>query len=525
MASKKPIDLTERLTRTVPKVTEVAVSDPVLPTRMTVTLEQLVPYDRNPRQSANPMYADLKDSIRNRGIQQPPRITRRPGAEYYMIMDGGNTRLQILDELWRETQDAKFFTIDCMFHPWVSEEHVLSGHLIENDMRGDIKLIERATGAKQWIAMLEEKVGAISLRESARLMTEAGWKMDPGNLTVLLYAIDHLVEHIPLMLWGGSGVGFVKEIRRCEKAFKEYWDSLVANGENPSCEFSSIWTETLQEFDDEERFDMEDWRRTLSIRVGDAMDESWTAVAAEVEAILQGEKPSGIKSDNRVYKRAQVDARSAHEPEHSSGEIAETGHMTRESEESANSTHETETARSLPHVGSVPTKKPAQSIRSFQIDAWTAANAILVKLQLEQFLVATYDRETHEGPTGIGFELNAIQSLGAGAPIRYYTYLQSVFVAMVMSFKSDDAKQYLYGVIDMGMFGHEKPHEEQVKFLNALFREIIGLNFQRTTPHAKTNKRHGEALFMNYVSQLETAIQGLRVLTDNKLEDLFVVQK
>src|SRR5690606_12551806 len=179
MATKKPIDLTERLTRTVAKVSDQAVSDPVLPTRMTVTLEQLRAYDRNPRQTVNPMYADLKDSIRNRGLQQPPRITRRPGAEHYMIMDGGNTRLQILDELWQETQDPQFFSIDCMFHPWVSEEHVLSGHLIENDMRGDIKLIERATGAKQWIAMLEEQAGQpISQREAARLMTEAGWKMD-----------------------------------------------------------------------------------------------------------------------------------------------------------------------------------------------------------------------------------------------------------------------------------------------------------------------------------------------------------
>jgi ParB family protein of integrating conjugative element (PFGI_1 class) len=527
MASKKPIDLTERLTRTVAKVSDQVVSDPVLPTRMTVTLEQLRAYDRNPRRTANPMYADLKDSIRNRGLQQPPRITRRPGAEHYMIMDGGNTRLQILEELWAETQDPQFFSIDCMFHPWVSEEHVLSGHLIENDMRGDIKLIERATGAKQWIAMLELETGeSISQSEAARRMTAAGWKIDQSNLSVLMYAVNHLVEHLPLLLWGGAGTPLVKEIRRCEKAYRDYWDSLVANGEQPSVEFEKVWAETLQEFDDEERFAMEDWRRTLDIRISDVMDESWTAVGAEVEAILRGAKPSGVKSENRVYGKNAETVAAGETVELESGAAldpgaSESGKNTREPAEPVSKPRETGAV-----VRALPTKKVAPNLRDYQIEAWTAVNAILERLSLEQFLVPTFDWTHHEGPTGIGFILNPVplDRLGPGGPIRYYTYLQSIFLGIVSSIRLDEAKQYLYTVIDMALMGANKSSDEQLQAINSILREVVSLNYQRTTPLLKTNKRHGESLFMTYVSQLEAAIQGMRVLTDNKLEELFVIK-
>ena len=79
------------------------IADPLVDTPMLVTLEQLRPYEHNPRFLRNPLYDELKASIRERGLDQPPPITRRPGDASFIIRNGGNTRLAILGELWQET--------------------------------------------------------------------------------------------------------------------------------------------------------------------------------------------------------------------------------------------------------------------------------------------------------------------------------------------------------------------------------------------------------------------------------------
>jgi hypothetical protein len=56
-----------------------ALSDPIADTPMVVTLDQLRPYDHDPRKKRNPAYEEIKASIRERGLDAPPAITRRPG--------------------------------------------------------------------------------------------------------------------------------------------------------------------------------------------------------------------------------------------------------------------------------------------------------------------------------------------------------------------------------------------------------------------------------------------------------------
>ena len=48
-------------------------SDPIADTPMVVTLDQLRPYDHDPRVTRNPAYAEIKASIRERGLDAPPR--------------------------------------------------------------------------------------------------------------------------------------------------------------------------------------------------------------------------------------------------------------------------------------------------------------------------------------------------------------------------------------------------------------------------------------------------------------------
>ena len=122
MAEMTPRDMADKLLaagfqRTGPTAT--TLSDPIADTPMNVTLDQLHPYDHDPRVKRNPAYEEIKASIRERGLDAPPAITRRPGEEHFIIRNGGNTRLAILRELWDESKQDRLFRISCLFRAWL----------------------------------------------------------------------------------------------------------------------------------------------------------------------------------------------------------------------------------------------------------------------------------------------------------------------------------------------------------------------------------------------------------------------
>ena len=63
---------------------------------------------------------------------------------------GGNTRLKILQDLYRETHDPRFLIVKCTVFRWKSEADTLSAHLVENEARADTTFYEKARG----VAML-----------------------------------------------------------------------------------------------------------------------------------------------------------------------------------------------------------------------------------------------------------------------------------------------------------------------------------------------------------------------------------
>ena len=60
-------------------------SDPIADTPMVVTLDQLRPYDHDPRMKRNPAYEEIKASIRERGLDAAPAITRRPAHSTWRL--------------------------------------------------------------------------------------------------------------------------------------------------------------------------------------------------------------------------------------------------------------------------------------------------------------------------------------------------------------------------------------------------------------------------------------------------------
>lgn len=241
----------ERFTREGPAVA--SLSDPICDTPMVVTLDQLRPYDFNPRTTRNPRYDDIKASILERKLDAPPPITRRPGEPYYIIRNGGNTRLQILNELWLETRDEAFFRICCLFRPWTSDGEIiaLTGHLAENELRGNLTFIERALGVDKVREYIQKDSGKpLTQMELARRLVAFGYPITQSHISRLQDTVRYLLPAIPAVLFAGLGKPQVERLIALRKAAARSWERHAKNKQLP-LDFSAFFAETLASFDAE----------------------------------------------------------------------------------------------------------------------------------------------------------------------------------------------------------------------------------------------------------------------------------
>lgn len=220
-------------------------------TPMIVTLDQLQAYDHDPRLRRNPRYDDIKASIRHRGLDTPPSITRRPGESCFRIRNGGNTRLSILRELWLETRENQFFEFPCMFRPWPERGEIvaLTGHLAENELRGALTFIERALGVEKAREIYEQEHGrAISQSELSRRLTADGYPVQQSHISRMRDATEYLLPVIPNLLYGGLGRHQVERLAVMRRSFSRTWDEY-AKGKVLDTDFSSLFNESLRGFD------------------------------------------------------------------------------------------------------------------------------------------------------------------------------------------------------------------------------------------------------------------------------------
>ncbi|MDR0770537.1 MAG: ParB N-terminal domain-containing protein [Burkholderiales bacterium] len=223
-------------------------SDPIAVTQMVVTLDQLRPYDNNPRTTRNSAFDEIKESIRARGLDNPPPITRRPGEEHYIIRNGGNTRLEILRELYKETRDDRYFKINCFFHPWESESSVLVGHLIENEMRGNLYFIEKAVGIQKLKDMLEADGDGKKLtqNELSKRLKDRGYQVSRTHISRMLECVNSLLPAIPQTLYAGLGKPPIEKLLRLRSGLQGIY---IDHGGGTEEAFKEFWLSTLSGFD------------------------------------------------------------------------------------------------------------------------------------------------------------------------------------------------------------------------------------------------------------------------------------
>ncbi|MBV2205773.1 MAG: ParB family protein [Pseudomonas sp.] len=261
-------------------------SDPVVETPMVVTLDELFPYELNPRITRNPFYDEIKASIRERGLDAPPSITRRPSADHYIIRNGGNTRLAILRELWSETKDEIFFRIYCLFRPWPERGEIiaLTGHLAEGELHGGLTFIERALGIEKASELYEQEVGKpLSQSELARRLSADGYPIQQSHISRMRDTVRYLLPAIPSVLYNGLGRHQVERLAVLRKAAELSWQKC-AGGKSLTTDFETLFHDVLAPFDAQpEAFSTTRVRDELIGHMADILGADYNVLDLEID--------------------------------------------------------------------------------------------------------------------------------------------------------------------------------------------------------------------------------------------------
>lgn len=167
--------------------------DPRTESQIELSVDEIRPYENNPRRATNAKFDDIKESIRTSGLRSPLTVTRRPGESHFIVEAGGNTRLLALRHLWAETRDPRFRKLVVLFRPWRSESHVLTAHLIENEQRGEMTFWDRACGVVALKSRLEAEQGrTLTLRPLEDALHALGLSVNTATLGLHLFATERL---------------------------------------------------------------------------------------------------------------------------------------------------------------------------------------------------------------------------------------------------------------------------------------------------------------------------------------------
>lgn len=227
------------------------------PEMVQVTLEQIQPFTLNPRVTRNPGYDALKTSIRARGLDNPPVLTRRPGDEKYMLASGGNTRLAILNELWQETQETRFYQFCWPYRPWPQdvslqqgELQCLIGHLAENDLHNGLTFIERAEGCLRLRDLYRTAgISCPTQQALAEQLTRDGYPITQSKISRMVQTVDWLLPCIPDALYAGLTRTIIERLLALRSAAEQVWGRLAPPEQEQ--DFTLLFNNALRAFNGE----------------------------------------------------------------------------------------------------------------------------------------------------------------------------------------------------------------------------------------------------------------------------------
>ena len=219
-----------------------------------IDISMIEPYYANPRIYENPKYEIIKESIRIDGIRQRIVVTKPPHSEKFMLCQGGNTRLRALRELYEETHEPRFKTAYCEFREWRGEADLMLGHVVENELRGNLNWHERSKMVLTLRGMFEEEMGKeITDREYSNIASEKGITIPRSTLPSSRYTMDVLVKTMPNQLKLGLGRRRTEQIYKTDKALR----SICLSDGMAEKEYEQLFHTALAEMDKRPIFDFD----------------------------------------------------------------------------------------------------------------------------------------------------------------------------------------------------------------------------------------------------------------------------
>ena len=251
-----------------------------------VEITRIRAYARNPRRCDNPEYDRIKDSIRAHGMDQPLVITRRPGETEYMVHSGGNTRLRILQELFEETGEERFYRVHCLIRPWTRESDVLFAHLRENDLRGSLTFIDKALAVQEAGQLLAQEMGveAVIQDQLEAALQKAGYRIHRTLISRMGYAVETLLPLIPQALAAGLGARQVQRIRALERAAGTLWQAFCPRASDP---FDAIFAHLCRRYDAPD-WDTDSLQGAIETEIAEEAEVGIHSVRVALDAVLHG---------------------------------------------------------------------------------------------------------------------------------------------------------------------------------------------------------------------------------------------
>ena len=252
-------------------------------------IAQIRPYERNPRRSKNPEYDRIKASILMSGMDQALSVTQRPADTDYIVQAGGNTRLQILKELYDTTGEERFSRVDCWFVEWDRESTVLLAHLRENELRGNLTFIDKAQAVLDVKHLIAEErgVSAVSHRELEPFLTEHGYRLSHGLISLMDFAVSILAPLLPIALEAGLGKPQVERLRNLRRVARTVWS---VRGAGTEAEYEAAF-EALCRRHDSVDWHIEPLHQAIENEIAEAADISIQIIRMEFDCRLAGREP------------------------------------------------------------------------------------------------------------------------------------------------------------------------------------------------------------------------------------------
>lgn len=265
-----------------------------VPEFVDLTLDQIHFSPVNPRKLVNPDFEGLKASIKAQGLRQKLKVTLFEGK--YILIYGGNTRLRILNELVEEFPECQhLFNQRCeyvAFEKELSNEEVLAqmllDNIVENDVRGEMTLIDKAVAAMDYKQRTEKISGEkLNYRDLANLLKDKGWAIDNSKLSIYGYAANQLATYVPEFLANGGGIPRIKEIRKLANNIKVF----LENAELPKISVEASLDQfyrCLSKHDGENqmlRMAYDNWLTETASQGGHAYFSSATTIKSIIEFI------------------------------------------------------------------------------------------------------------------------------------------------------------------------------------------------------------------------------------------------